>query len=153
MKKNKGFTLVEVIVSFALTMIIVLFLFQLIITLKNIYNNNFVTSDLVLKQSNINQMINKDLMVSNLGEVTSIDNDSINNCYNINFQYGRRNLCYNKENNTISYNDYEFELIKNSKIGDVLVSASDGMLFINIGITYPDIDNNFDVKVAYFNRI
>ncbi len=153
MKKNKGFTLVEVIVSFALTMIIVLFLFQLIITLKNIYNNNFVTSDLVLKQSNINQMINKDLMVSNLGEVTSIDNDSINNCYNINFQYGRRNLCYNKENNTISYNDYEFELIKNSKIGDVSVLASDGMLFINIGITYPDIDNNFDVKVAYFNRI
>lgn len=153
MKKNKGFTLVEVIVSFALTMIIVLFLFQLIITLKNIYNNNFVTSDLVLKQSNINQMINKDLMVSNLGEVTSIDNDSINNCYNINFQYGRRNLCYNKENNTISYNDYEFELIKNSKIGDVSVLASDGMLFIEIGITYPDIDNNFDVKVAYFNRI
>lgn len=153
MKKNKGFTLVEVIVSFALTMIIVLFLFQLIITLKNIYNNNFVTSDLVLKQSNINQMINKDLMVSNLGEVTSIDNDSINNCYNINFQYGRRNLCYNKENNTISYNDYEFELIKNSKIGDVSVLASDGMLFINIGITYPDIDNNFDVKVTYFNRI
>lgn len=153
MKKNKGFTLVEVIVSFALTMIIVLFLFQLIITLKNIYNNNFVTSDLVLKQSNINQMINKDLMVSNLGEVTSIDNDSINNCYNINFQYGRRNLCYNKENNTISYNDYEFELIKNSNIGDVSVLASDGMLFINIGITYPDIDNNFDVKVAYFNRI
>lgn len=153
MKKNKGFTLVEVIVSFALTMIIVLFLFQLIITLKNIYNNNFVTSDLVLKQSNINQMINKDLMVSNLGEVTSIDNDSINNCYNINFQYGRRNLCYNKENNTISYNDYEFELIKNSKIGDVSVLASDGILFIEIGITYPDIDNNFDVKVAYFNRI
>ena len=134
-------------------MIIVLFLFQLIITLKNIYNNNFVTSDLVLKQSNINQMINKDLMVSNLGEVTSIDNDSINNCYNINFQYGRRNLCYNKENNTISYNDYEFELIKNSKIGDVSVLASDGILFIEIGITYPDIDNNFDVKVAYFNRI
>lgn len=153
MKKNKGFTLVEVIVSFALTMIVVLFLFQLIITLKNTYNNDFITSDLVLKQSSISQMINKDLMVSNLGEVISIDNELINNCYNINFQYGRRNLCYNKESNTISYNDYEFELIKNSKIGEVSVLASNGILFIDIGVTYPDIDNNFDIKVAYFNRI
>ena len=54
---------------------------------------------------------------------------------------------------TISYNDYEFELIKNSKIGDVSVVVNNGMLFIDIPITYLDIDNNFDVKIAYFNRI
>ncbi len=153
MKENKGFTLVEVIVSFALTMIIVLFLFQLIITLKNVYNHKLIISNLILKQSNINQMINSDLIVSNLGDIISVSNDMVSNCYNISFQYGSRNICYNKENNTISYNDYEFELIKNSKIGDVSVVVNNGMLFIDIPITYPDIDNNFDVKIAYFNRI
>ena len=98
MKENKGFTLVEVIVSFALTMIIVLFLFQLIITLKNVYNNKLIISNLILKQSNINQMINSDLIVSNLGDIISVSNDMVSNCYNISFQYGSRNICYNKDN-------------------------------------------------------
>lgn len=150
MKKNNGFTLVEIIVSFALTMIIMLFLFQLIITLKQIYNNNFLTSDLVLKQSNISQMINKDLLVSNLGKPQSVNEDIVNQCFNINFEFGRRNVCYNKDNNTIIYNDYEFELVKGSKIGNVSVNIQNDILFIEIPISYPDVDNNINIKVAYF---
>lgn len=150
MKKNSGFTLVEIIVSFALTMIIVLFLFQLIITLKQIYNDNFLTSDLVLKQSNVSQMINKDLLVSNLGKAVSVEKDIVNQCFNIEFQYGRRNVCYNKDNSVVIYNDYEFELVKGSKIGDVSVNIQDDILFIHIPISYPDVDNNIDIKVAYF---
>ncbi len=150
MKKNKGFTLVEVIVSFALTMIIVLFLFQIIITLKRIYTDNFLTSDLILKQSNISQMINKDLSISKLGSAMDVKMDVVSNCYNINFQYGIRNICYNKENNTVSYNDYEFKLINGSVIGDSNVEIIDNMLFIKIPVTYPDIDDNFDINIIYF---
>ena len=158
MKKNAGFTLVEIIVSFTLTMVIILFLFQIIITLKQIYNNNFITSDLVLKQANISQMINKDLMSSNLGSVESISGPDSNNCYTIFFESGNRRICYNRTNNTIAYSDYEFKLVDNSKIGtdasitvESIGDISNRILKINIPITYPDIDKDFGIKVAYFN--
>lgn len=153
MKKNKGFTLVEIIVAFALTMVIVLFLFQLIITIKKIYTNNFVTSNLNLKQSNISQMINNDLMLSNLGNVIDISKNTLTNCYNISFQYGRRNLCYDISANTITYNDYEFELVKGSKIGNVTIDRQLNNLYINIPISYPDLDRDYGIKAVLINTL
>ena len=157
MKKNNGFTIVEVIVSFSLTMIIVLFLFQLIITLKQIYNNNFVASDLVLQQSNISQMINSDFLETDLGSATNVA-ESYNNgiygrCYSLTFTNGVRKLCYDTEHNIISYNDYEFTLISGSKIGDVSVEIENGNLFVDIPITYSNIERNFDVTAVLMKRI
>lgn len=152
MKKNSGFTLVEVVVSFGLTMIIILFLFQIIITLKQIYTNNFVKADLVLRQANISQMINKDLMINSLGSVTGMTTSG-NNCYDISFEYGTtRRLCYNKSNNTIIYNDYEFELVDGSSIGNVAINYnnSNSLLTIDIPISYPDMNDDFGIKIAYF---
>lgn len=151
MKKNKGFTLVEIIVAFALTMVIVLFLFQLIITMKNIYTNNITASNLVLKQSNISQMINNDLMTSNLGNFNGYTINNVN-CYFLTFQNGSRNLCYDKTNNTITYNDYEFELVKGSKIGDIKVEQQANNLYIKIPITYPDLDRDYGIKIALINN-
>lgn len=151
MKKKNGFTLVEIIVSFALTMIVVLFLFQMIVTLKQVYNKNFLTSDLVVKQSNISQMINKDLLVSGLGNAISVSKNNATNCFDIAFQHGNRSICYNIVNNSIIYNAYEFELVEGSKVSDFNVYIDSGLLYINIPISYPDIDDKFDVKVAYIN--
>lgn len=151
MKKNKGFTLVEIIVAFALTMIVVLFLFQLIITLKQIYTNNFVASNLVLKQANISKMINSDLLTSNLGNFTGYSIQ--NNCYILSFQSGpSRTICSNKLNNTIIYNDYEFELVKGSKVGDLSIKQENNDLYIHIPIRYPDLDNDYGVKAVYINK-
>ena len=149
MRKNKGFTLVEIIVAFALTMIIVLFLFQLIITLKNIYTNNFVASNLSLKQSNISQMINNDLITSNLGNFTGYSTQ--NNCYILTFQNSVRRLCIDKANNAIAYNDYEFELVNGSKIGDVKIEQQANNLYINIPISYPDLDRDYGIKAVLIN--
>lgn len=154
MKKNAGFTLVEIIVSFALTMIIVLFLFQIILTLKQVYTNNLVKSNLILTQSNISQMINNDLRTSYLGNVTSAVKDISNsNCYNITFQFGSRSICYTNYNKTITYNDYEFQLDDDSQVKDwsVEYDATNSLLKINIPITYPDIDGDFGIKIAYLS--
>ncbi len=155
MKKNKGFTLVEIIVSFALTMVVVLFLFQLIITLKQIYTNNFTASNLTLKQANISKMINNDLLTSNLGNVTGITVSNLGKeCYNISFQSGIiRNICSDKINNTIIYNDYEFDLVKGSQVGNLSVEIKDtGDLYIHIPISYPDLDNDYGIKAVYINK-
>lgn len=154
MKKNEGFTLVEIIVAFALTMVIVLFLFQLIITIKKIYTNNFVASNLSLKQANISQMINNDLILSNLGNFTGYTTQ--NNCYNLMFQnspYNPRKLCVDKSNNTITYNDYEFELVKGSKIGNVTIDKQLNNLYINIPISYPDLDKDYGIKAVLLNNL
>ena len=152
MKNNKGFTLVEIIVSFSLTMIVVLFLFQIILTLKQVYTNNFVVSDLKIKQGNIVKMINNDFSMSNLEDVVGIT-PSNNNCYVITFSNDTRNICYDNKNNVLIYNDYEFSLVEGSIVGNLNVYIDSGILFIDIPITYRDIDGDFGIKMYYNNSI
>ena len=161
--KNKGFTLVELIVSFALTMVIVFILFQLIITLKNIYTNNVVASDLVLKQSSISEMINKDLVSGDLGDIVEViptySNIKEGACYSLNFETGTnfetdtRELCISITNNTISYNDYEFSLVSGSTIGDydVYIKTDESnikTLYIMVDILYNGLNDNYGIRIA-----
>lgn len=162
MKRKNGFTLVEIIVSFALTMVVVLFLFQLIITLKQVYTNNFVSSDLILKQSSISNMINKDFNTNYLYDVIGVEQNG--DCYLISFSNGQRELCYKHsaskdQNDSIIYNNLEIELVSGSKIGNVNVNlvkgdncvdintCNDKFLFIDIPITYPDLDDDYGIKI------
>ena len=48
---NNGFTVVELIVSFSLTLVITVFLFQIVINLKNLYTNSVIKTELVNIQS------------------------------------------------------------------------------------------------------
>ena len=156
--KNKGFTLVELIVSFALTMVIVFILFQLIITLKNIYTNNVVASDLILKQSSISEMINKDLVSGDLGDIVEVIPTYFNikegACYSLNFETGTsRELCISITNNTISYNDYEFSLVSGSTIGDydVYIKTDESnikTLYIMVDILYKGLNDNYGIRIA-----
>ena len=50
MKNNKGFTLVEMLVSFSLSMILIIILFQLIINLKDVYMTSGIKTELLNKQ-------------------------------------------------------------------------------------------------------
>ncbi|MCI9433989.1 MAG: prepilin-type N-terminal cleavage/methylation domain-containing protein [Bacilli bacterium] len=152
--KNKGFTLVEIIVSFALTMIVVLFLFQLIITLKGVYTNNFVASNLVLKQANISKMINNDLLAHNLGRFREYNYDQLNKCYVLLFSSGiTHSICADTINNNIIYDGYVFDLIKGSKVGEVSVKIKNtNDLYIHIPITYPDLDKDYGIKIALVNN-
>ena len=68
---KKGFTVVELIVSFSLVMVIVIFLFQIIISLKNLSTNSGVKTELLNKQSLISNEINKKL---NNNEIISLQN-------------------------------------------------------------------------------
>lgn len=156
--KNKGFTLVELIVSFALTMVIVFILFQLIITLKNIYTNNVVASDLILKQSSISEMINKDLVSGDLGDIVEViptySNIKEGACYSLNFETSTsRELCISITNNTISYNDYEFSLVSGSTIGDydVYIKTDESnikTLYIMVDILYNGLNDNYGIRIA-----
>lgn len=149
MKKNSGFTIVEVIVAFALTMVVVLFLFQIVITLKDTYQNNFVISNLVLKQDNISNMINNDLVNNNYGAITDVTFDNTSSCYILTFENTIKTLCYDLQKNFLSYDDYEFTLVNKSTLNYVNVYKNNENLFIDIAISYKDLDDNYGVKVFY----
>lgn len=56
---NKGFTVVELLASFVLTMIIVVFLFEVVLELRNVYINESVRTDVINKNAIISNSINK----------------------------------------------------------------------------------------------
>ena len=58
MKNNKGFTVVELIASFALTMIITVFLFEVLIEVKDIFADTSVKTAIQQKASIISKNIN-----------------------------------------------------------------------------------------------
>ncbi len=56
---NRGFTVVELLASFILTMVIVVFLFEIVLELRNVYINETVRTDVLNKNAIIANDINK----------------------------------------------------------------------------------------------
>lgn len=69
MKNNKGFTVVELLASFTLTMIIVVFLFEIVLELKNIYINETIKTESINKNAVVATAIHKLLDSPNLSNV------------------------------------------------------------------------------------
>jgi hypothetical protein len=84
MKKNKGFTLVEIIVTFSLVSAISFLLFQLILSLKNLYTTSDFKTALLIDQGNMTRRINSDLFsmeFNNLEECGELQTTGSKLCY------------------------------------------------------------------------
>jgi len=74
---NKGFTIVELLASFTLTMIIVVFLFEIVLDLKDVYVNNSLRVKIMEKNAVLATTLNDKLSSSSftiLGEGETADN-------------------------------------------------------------------------------
>jgi hypothetical protein len=149
---KKGMTLVEVIVAFALTLIVIIFLLSLSLTIKRLYDKDYVRANILLLKSNIAQMINSDLENTNLSMNVTFEPtvDYLDTCTKIkdvtkNYE---QKLCFNKTGDvdTLSYNDYKFKLPKGFALGNVTVTREENFMFINIPISYEEED--YTIKVA-----
>ena len=56
---NKGFTVVELLASFTLTMIIVVFLFEIVLELKDVYSSDSIKTKIITQNSLIATALNK----------------------------------------------------------------------------------------------
>ena len=127
MKNNKGFSTLELMVSFTLTMIIVVILFEIIISLKNVYENSVTKTALVSKQNLLTDYIYSDINDYGLQLIDTCGDNCINFTYNNNTSK-QLSWEYESENNKqsfqkIKYGDYATELISNSKF-DLSVGSS-----------------------------
>lgn len=111
MKNNKGFSVVELIVSFSLTMIIVVILFEIIIYIKELYEKSITQTELLNQQNVITDYIYTDLIEEQPLEIFVCGN----NCIGFTYLNGEaKQLKWNESLNTVSYGGYTMGLIKNT---------------------------------------
>ena len=154
MKNKKGFTIVEMLVSFTLSMILVIIMFQLILSLKDLYVTSGIKTELLNKQYIITNKIYSDL---NRKKVTKLENcnDPLI-CVEFTFQDGStKKLEVNETNKTLSYDNTIIKLNNTSYFKAMNIatyySALNKKIF-NIDIPiYNDSfkDTNFGINIVY----
>lgn len=154
MKNNKGFTLVELLVSFTLSMILVIIMFQLIINLKDIYMTSGIKTEMINKQYLMTNKIYSDLnklQVSNIGTCTDTEK-----CISFVYSDGTvKKLIIDETNKTMSYDNYTIKLNNNTNFGIIQIDTQGSTIqnrILNIKVPiYNDLikDTNFGINIVY----
>lgn len=156
MKKN-GFTLVELIATIALVAVILIFLFNIVFLLKDLYVKNNDRTELLVRQSLLSRRINEEFVPDNLHSVTSCGEM----CYSFEFNDGvTSQLSIDLTNKKVTYDDFVYKLEDSSFFGEVNVyvesvtlvdvTMEDSILIIDIPIYDSKYSNvNFGIKLIY----
>jgi len=144
MKKN-GFTLIELITSFALSSIIILLLLNLIFSMKNVYTKTDTKTKLLIEQANLSKSLNDIINNENIVDITCTPSTSIFECNFIDKETTTYKLSIDRNNKIISFNDYTYKLDENSSFGDIT-----GNQYINC---YETTSNCFNYKYNYLLQI
>lgn len=156
--KNKGFTLVELITTFALVAVIVVLLINIIVIIKNVYSNTDLKTELYINQSNLSNVLNKKFSKDNLISHRSCDSASGDDyliCQIFTFNDSEKEVRLEVTPELIKFGTYAYALdqcsvIKTNELFNV--DNSNNTLNIQIPIyceAYPDID--FGINLVYLN--
>lgn len=160
---NKGFTTVELIVSFALTSVMLLLLFELVVSIRGLYLSSGIKTELLTKQAVMTSKINEDFTNYN---ILSMSNCGVD-CLNIHFEGGLiKQLSVDATNGLLKYGNYVSELIQGSRFLQPTVltyteptspaNNADSYFIIKIVVTHRLYENeDFGVKVlkTYDSRV
>lgn len=162
MKNNRGITLVEMIVSMTLLVIISTFLFQMVISLKELYNSSGIKTEMLTKQANISKMINDDFKEKGIKIAQKCSDED--NCLAFYFEDGTsKTLKFTKRTDKseayLEYGDYRTNLVDKSDFGVYQIETAtvsnaglnnNSILKIDIPITHPLLKNqNFGINIIY----
>lgn len=155
MKKNnmkKGMSVVELIVSFTLTISIVVFLIQIISSLNKMYNNNSIKTEILNTSSIISNKINTSFRNKEIIYINSCGD----NCYNFEYKDNTIEKLEIKDN-TITFGTYTTKL-KNGSFDNISLeiiyapTLQSGALNAIFTLKIPiksDINYNFDIDIVY----
>lgn len=156
MKNNKGFTLIELAVSFCLAATISIMLLQLVLSLKEVYISGDIKTTMLNKQGIMVKKIYDDLNAKQINSITSCGLSCLNFKYN---DGSESNLLVDPGNRTLTYKDYTLQLDSSSKFGKVSFtyeepdytsqSISDDSIFnISIPIYSKLLDDDFGIHIV-----
>ena len=150
MKKinNKGYMLVEVIVSSVVAFVMVYFLMDITIKMVNKNNDYYLESVLLADKSLITKEIMDDI---NSKTLTNVYVDESGNSVKFTFEDTSKELIVYKDNKLIKYGDYEKKLTNELNIGNISISLKEDILKISIpGYTnYSKEDYGISIAIPY----
>lgn len=105
---NKGFTVVELMISFSLTAVILILLFQIVLSLKDVYVSSGIKTEMLVKNANFLKYVQTDLHNNTLTALNSCGTQ----CYQFEYADGSNvQLSTNVLEGTISYGNYKTKMI------------------------------------------
>lgn len=146
---KKGFTLVELITSFALTSVIILLLFGVILSIKNIYTSSAIKTEMLIEQSTLSKKMNSIISYDNIVSYEKCSNENYEICYKFNDNLNKEYyLLIDKTKKIISFNNYIYKLNNNSYIGEVIVDPES---MNDVSIIR---ENSFlHIKISIYNKL
>lgn len=150
---KKGFTVVELTVSFSLVSIIAIMLFNLIFSLKDLYVSGDIKTSLLNKQAIMDKKIYEDLNSRDLRSITACGIS----CLTFEYADGNSQLLIDVGANTITYGNYTMKLNDGTNIGQVSFDVSqstssstkDNAVFhLDIPITTSLLDDDFGIHIV-----
>lgn len=156
---RKGFTLIELLTSLALTSIVCILLFQVIFILKDIYTNDSIKTELLIKTSNVSESINSTFRKNAISSIRNC-NPANSNCLLFNLNSGRSyELKLDRTNKSITFGNFTSILTSTAEIYDDLDvcyysntssnNAYDTFIKIRIPIRDNLLEENFDINIVY----
>lgn len=154
MNNQKGFTVVEMIVSFALTMVIVVFLLNIIILIKDAYISNGIKTVLMNQQAVITKQIYDDVGQKKVRIITSCGT----NCYDLYFADGTNTeMSLDPTNHLFTLGSYATNINDTATIGDLTIniesvassSGFDSIVTFHFPITHKLVSGDFGVTLIY----
>lgn len=160
---KKGFTVVELIVSFGLVMMVVIMLLQIITIVKTLYVNAGIKTELLSKQAVMNRKISQRFNNKNVkaavrcgeGCLTFIFEDDTSSILKID----KKNNKFSFINNDTDVVNYTTKLLSGSSFGDIdisnetIVTVSDGknnsIIHIKIPIRHSLVDGDYGINLVY----
>lgn len=149
---KKGFTLIEVLVSFTLVSVIAIFLFQIIYIVRDIYKEKSVKSELYIESYNLSNTINRDIITND--DLTKVEKTSGDN---VNLTFGNKtiSITIDRTNHTINYGNYSVNILSSATIGDITLdydyvmakSGKNGILKIIIPISHDGYNEDFNALI------
>lgn len=153
MKKN-GFTVLELIVSFALAATIGFFLLKITMIIKNLYTMSYIKTNIISKQDIITERMYDDFLYNDIKTALKCGK----NCIRFIFSDNSEKLFKIENNETFKWGDFTTKLKDGSTFNNISVKIinnlntndlKDSILSISIPIENPSIkDENFKTNIV-----
>lgn len=157
MNKNKGFSIVELIVSFTLTMAIVIILFEIIVSMKNLYVSSATKTELLNKQNLFTDYIYSDIYNYGLNSISVCGDDCIALTYDTGVTKNLRWSFYSDENvshvlQSLSYGDYKINLITGASFDTSLIVSDEVNTLKGVKICSNPVDQYISINLPIHHK-
>ncbi len=154
--KKKGFTLIELAVTFSLVTVITILLFEIIISLREIYIKGDLQTTMLSKQGILTKKISNDLEKLKLKKYSSCGE----HCITFEYQTGDSyNLSIDLEKRIIRYHDYSWQLPTGATLGTIHIdtykgtnastTVNDSLLKLEIPVEHKLLEREYGISIIY----